>query len=78
MGMELAIRKLEVRGDDLEEDRAKADRPTPAEDLVSVQLFDDEPEKVAKIGSQISDFVKEQIKLCLRNNRSVFAWGPEM
>nr|XP_017228849.1 PREDICTED: uncharacterized protein LOC108204072 [Daucus carota subsp. sativus] len=66
-GQVLPIEDLDVREE--EERRGK-----PAEDLVPLSLYPDEPEKVTYVGASLPEDMKSEFVKFLRNNRDVFAW----
>ncbi|XP_074323995.1 uncharacterized protein LOC141660915 [Apium graveolens] len=52
-----------------------AEKTGPAEDTVSVPVNKDDPSKVFKVGSQLSDEMKERLTRFLVKNLDVFAWS---
>ena len=66
-GQVMPIEDLDVRGE--EERKGK-----PAEDLVPISLYPDEPEKVTFVGVSLPKDLKVEFVKFLRNNRDVFAW----
>ncbi|XP_063942647.1 uncharacterized protein LOC135150314 [Daucus carota subsp. sativus] len=66
-GQVLPIEDLDVRGE--EERRGK-----PAEDLIPIPLYTEEPEKVTYVGALLQEDLKQEVVKFLRNNRDVFAW----
>nr|XP_017250762.1 PREDICTED: uncharacterized protein LOC108221391 [Daucus carota subsp. sativus] len=67
-GQVLPIEDLDVREEE-EERRGK-----PAEDLVPIPLYTEEPEKVTYVGALLQEELKNKLVKFLRNNRDVFAW----
>ncbi|XP_052206795.1 uncharacterized protein LOC127811124 [Diospyros lotus] len=59
----------------LEEGAAR--KPQPVEELEAVHLSEADSEKVAYVGSQLSEHIKEENARCLRKNSDVFAWKPK-
>ncbi|KAL5573490.1 hypothetical protein UlMin_023087 [Ulmus minor] len=49
----------------------------PVEELTEVPFFDDEPEKICKIGSALTGQFKEDLIIFLKEHRDVFAWSHE-
>ena len=54
-----------------------ARKPQPVEELEAVHLSDTDPEKLAYVGTQLSELTKEEIVNCLKQNLDVFAWTPK-
>ncbi|XP_077232429.1 uncharacterized protein LOC143869754 [Tasmannia lanceolata] len=48
----------------------------PTEDLVSILLYEDNEEKLVRIGSSLSDSVRQELIQFLRRNADVFTWTP--
>nr|XP_017233146.1 PREDICTED: uncharacterized protein LOC108207198 [Daucus carota subsp. sativus] len=66
-GQVLPIEDLDVRE---EEER----RDKPAEDLIPIPLYIEEPEKVTYVGALLQEDLKQELVKFLRNNRDVFSW----
>ncbi|XP_077237166.1 uncharacterized protein LOC143878818 [Tasmannia lanceolata] len=48
----------------------------PTEDLISILLYEDNEEKLVRIGSSLGDSVREELIQFLRRNADVFTWTP--
>ncbi|XP_077232461.1 uncharacterized protein LOC143869789 [Tasmannia lanceolata] len=46
----------------------------PAENLVSIPLFENDEERLIKIGSTLGDSIREELVQFLRKNADIFAW----
>ncbi|KAL2237694.1 UNVERIFIED_CONTAM: hypothetical protein Sindi_0961100 [Sesamum indicum] len=49
-------------------------RVQPAEELLSIQLVPGEPDRISRIGSQLSPTLTGQLTVFLEQNVDVFAW----
>ncbi|KAL0456222.1 UNVERIFIED_CONTAM: hypothetical protein Slati_0961400 [Sesamum latifolium] len=49
----------------------------PVEELLTVELIPDDPDKITKIESKMKEDVREQVINCLRKNKDIFAWTPQ-
>ncbi|KAL0445844.1 UNVERIFIED_CONTAM: hypothetical protein Slati_1712300 [Sesamum latifolium] len=49
----------------------------PVEELLTVELTTGDPKKVTKIGSKMTEDVRDQVVNCLRKNKDIFAWTPQ-
>ncbi|KAL8134606.1 hypothetical protein AgCh_009579 [Apium graveolens] len=67
-GQVLPIENLDIRKND--EKRGK-----PAEDLVSIPLAPEDPEKVTFVGATLKEPLKEKLVKFLQENSDVFAWS---
>ncbi|KAL0446142.1 UNVERIFIED_CONTAM: Pro-Pol polyprotein [Sesamum latifolium] len=69
------------RGKDLipspEPDKETPATVQPVEELITVELTPGDPGKVTKIGSKITDDVRDQVVNCLRKDKDIFAWTPQ-
>ncbi|XP_074342037.1 uncharacterized protein LOC141679433 [Apium graveolens] len=52
-----------------------AEKTGPAEDTISIPVDKDDPNKVLKVGSQLSDEMRESLTCFLITNLDVFAWS---
>ncbi|KAL0456264.1 UNVERIFIED_CONTAM: hypothetical protein Slati_0965600 [Sesamum latifolium] len=50
----------------------------PVEELLTVELIPGDPDKVTKIGSKMKECVRDQVVSCLRKNKDIFAWTPQV
>ncbi|KAL0455314.1 UNVERIFIED_CONTAM: hypothetical protein Slati_0870600 [Sesamum latifolium] len=49
----------------------------PVEELLTVELTPSDLGKVTKIGSKMTEDVRDQLVNCLRKNKDIFAWTPQ-
>ncbi|XP_077242412.1 uncharacterized protein LOC143882919 [Tasmannia lanceolata] len=56
--------------------RDEAQGTQPAEDLISIPLYENDDEKVVQIGSSLDDDTRRSLTQFLQNNADVFAWAP--
>ncbi|KAL0411328.1 UNVERIFIED_CONTAM: hypothetical protein Slati_3722500 [Sesamum latifolium] len=49
----------------------------PVEELLTIELITDDPDKITKIGSKIKEDVPQQVINCLRKNKDIFAWTSQ-
>nr|XP_017250801.1 PREDICTED: uncharacterized protein LOC108221433 [Daucus carota subsp. sativus] len=71
-GFNNAETKIEEDLDVREEEEERKGKP--AEDLVPIPLYTEEPEKVTYVGTLLQEELKQELVRFLRNNRDVFAW----
>ncbi|KAL0447930.1 UNVERIFIED_CONTAM: hypothetical protein Slati_1920900 [Sesamum latifolium] len=49
----------------------------PVEELLTVELTPGDSKNVTKIGSKMTEDVRDQVVNCLRKNKDIFAWTPQ-
>ncbi|KAK4384232.1 Retrovirus-related Pol polyprotein from transposon [Sesamum angolense] len=60
-----------------EPDKEASSRVQPVEELLTIELTLGNPGKVTKIGSKITENVRNQVINCLRKNKDIFACTPQ-
>ena len=58
-------------------EKAKEKRDGPIEELESIKLDDQHPERAIQIGSQLSRCLRDQLVSFLKKHKDVFAWSHE-